>query len=286
MRAHAAFCRRLMDDFCGEITGRNVDCLVGVHPQDRFLVGMLSPYEEALETSTNSSSVIVSQIGIDFFLEESDIRTATLQILPAGDLFYRVVPKLEHQRQAFLKEPELIGHSFENIAEFAVEDVQRGKGIKPVAVYQKTKLSEIVIKPLRIALNDFYNYDSHSGVMPEDHQVNILLSSLLYEKTKQLADAEDAYFSNHERVHLRDVLSEEAWQEYIQMNRSGKNPFLQNWYLAISIEMQKIHDGRVRVSVKLCNKSKYQENDRAGSRAKRETERVNDLFNAKLSIDI
>lgn len=286
MQAHAAFCRRLMDDFCGEITGRNVDCLVGVHPQDRFLVGMLSPYEEALETSTNSSSVIVSQIGIDFFLEESDIRTATLQILPAGDLFYRVVPKLEHQRQAFLKEPELIGHSFENIAEFAVEDVQRGKGIKPVAVYQKTKLSEIVIKPLRIALNDFYNYDSHSGVMPEDHQVNILLSSLLYEKTKQLADAEDAYFSNHERVHLRDVLSEEAWQEYIQMNRSGKNPFLQNWYLAISIEMQKIHDGRVRVSVKLCNKSKYQENDRAGSRAKRETERVNDLFNAKLSIDI
>ena len=78
-----------------------------------------------------------------------------------------------------------------------------------------------------------------------------MLSSLLYEKTKQLADAEDAYFSNHERVHLRDVLSEEAWQEYIQMNRSGKNPFLQNWYLAISIEMQKIHDGRVRVSVKL-----------------------------------
>lgn len=287
MQAHAAFCRQLMDDFCGEITGRKVDCLVGVHPQDRFLVGMLSPYEEAITTSTNSSSVIVSQIGIDFFLEESEIQAATIQISPEGDLFYRVTPKLEHQRQAFLTEPEFQGRGFENIDEVtAIGDVQRGKGIKPVAVYKKTTLASIVTEPLRVSLGDFYDFDAHSGVLPENHSVNQLLDSLLLKKTKELTEAEDAYFSNHERVHLKDVLSEDAWKDYIQMNRSGKNPFRQNWHLVISVELQKIHDGRVRVSVKLCNKSKYQENDRASGHTKRETERVNDLFNAKLEIDI
>ena len=131
MNAHEVFCRRLLDDFRGEITGRNIDCLEGIHPQRRFLVGMISPRDETAEQSTNSSSVTVSQIGLDFFIREEDVSSAVITVVPSGDLFYRTRPTLEQQRNAFMREVEL-RESGKDTFEAACEgltDVHGGKGL-------------------------------------------------------------------------------------------------------------------------------------------------------------
>ena len=129
MSAHEVFCRKLLDDFRGEITGKNIDCLEGIHPQRRFLVGMISPRDEAAEQSTNSSSVTVSQIGVDFFLKEEDIETTSICVAPSGDLFYRTRPTLEQQRRAFMREVELRESGKEDFLEACegVQDVHGGK---------------------------------------------------------------------------------------------------------------------------------------------------------------
>ena len=288
MNAHEVFCRKLLDDFCGEITGRNVNCLEGVHPQRKFLVGMISPRNEAAEQTTNSSSVTVSQIGVDFFLREDDIYNAMLTVTLGGDLFYRTRPTLTQQRNAFMREVELRESGKDDFLSACegVTDVHGGKGIKAVAIYHKLRLSEVVNIPLVIRLADFYDINTHSGRMPEDYSVNETIERLLHAKGNELASACDAYAKSQEvYVHLSDVLTEENWGRYLDRAYSAAVPMRQDWHFELSCDLQKTRSGLVRVSIKLNNTSKYQPDDtRGGKRASRETERVNDLYNANIVV--
>ena len=290
MSAHEVFCRRLLDDFCGEITGRKIDCLEGIHPQRKFLVGMISPRDETAEQSTNSSSVTVSQIGIDFFIKEEDVSSAVITVIPSGDLFYRTRPTIEQQRNAFMREVELreSGKDTFTAASEGLSDVHGGKGIKAVAVYHKIRLDSIIQEPLIIKLSDLYSFETHSGRMPQEHPVNQIIEKLLHKKGNELAAAADAYAKSQELyVHLQDVLTEENWAQYLERAYSSATPMRQDWHFEISCDMQKTRNGLVRVSIKLNNTSRYQPDDkRGGKRTSRETERVNDLYNANLVVHI
>ena len=290
MKSHEIFCRQLLNDFCDEITGAGVDVLINEHPEDRFIVGMLVPQLEAEdENSTDGSSVMVSQLGIDFIIKEKEIANAKVNILPRGDLFYRAATNLLQQRIACLKEAGL-GDVPVNEYESAMKDKEElngGAGMDEAAVYKKIPLSAIISRPFLLSLGSIYDFSSHSGRLPEDHPINQEINKMLATKSEELARADDAYCRAKEpKVKLTDMESEDNWAIYQKRARGGEKSFQQTWKLLISCDMQRIKDGTVRVSIKINNNSEYQKNKKTGKKLRRDTERVTDLFNAGLSLEL
>ena len=291
MKAHEIFCEQLLKDFCNQITGNGVNMLINKHPEDCFIVGMLVPRMEVEEeTSTSSSSVLVSQLGIDFFLTESDIANAIVKVKPQGDLFYRSLTSLEEQRKACFMELGMGEKSLEQFTDATkdLEELNNGNGMKEAAVYKRISLSEIIPESYPIRLSDFYNPITHSGRMPEDYPANVAFHQVISKKTAELSKAKDAYSHSAEPiVYLKDLQSEEAWDAFQRRaHDKDSNPIQQNWLFDITCDMQKTKEDTIRVSIKINNNSKYQKNTKTGKKQRRETERVTDLFNAGVSIDL
>ena len=290
MHAHAVFCEQLLKDFCSEISGENVDILYDKHPQDRFLVGMLSPRRE--ESPKNGSSVLVNQIGLDILLREEDIQLASVDVSLHGNLFYRARPTLEQQRDAFLRALQLKGvgksvscKSFDELLEHIDVEVQNCRE-KPMAVYKKLSIADIITEPLTIHLKDIYSLSTHSGIMDRTHPANILIDNALNNIAHKLSLAEDRYVKNNERVTIEDLRSEEAWAAYEARVCADKPSMRQNWFFLLSCDMQLINNGLVRVAIKLNNDSPPQPDQASGNHSNRDKERVPDLYNAGISVDV
>ena len=290
MKAHEVFCRQLLNDFCDQITGNGVSTLINKHPEDRFIVGMLVPHTEVEEeSSTSSSSVLVSQLGIDFFLNEEDIANASIYVMPKGDLFYRSLTSLNEQRQACLLELGMGELPVEQFLEATkdADELNGGKGMKEAAVYRRIPLTEIIKDPFQIRLADFYDTNSHSGRMPENYEANALFHQAIENKTSELANSQDAYSHSAEPiVLLKDLQSEESWNAYQRRAHEDSKPVQQTWLFDITCDLQRTKGNLVRVSVKINNNSKYQKSTKTGRKQRRETERVTDLFNAGVSINL
>ena len=290
MHAHAVFCEQLLKDFCSEISGEGVDILFDKHPQDRFLVGMLSPRRE--ESPQNGSSMLVNQIGLEFLIREGDVQSASVEISLQGNLFYRARPTLEQQRNAFLRALQLRGvanstsyTTFEELLE-NIDDEIRNCREKPMAVYKKLSIADIVSGPLLIQLGDVYSLSTHCGKIDRTHPVNQLIDNALREIARTLSVADDHYVKNNERVTIDDLRSDETWAAYEARVRADKSAMQQNWFFLLSCDMQRISNGLVRVAIKLNNDSPPQPEQASGNHNNRDKERVPDLYNAGISVDV
>lgn len=291
MNSHDVFARRLLSDFSKEISGGGIEVLEGVSPESKFLVGMLSSVDEVKKNkNVNDSSVMVSQLGMDLFIPLEEINSAVLSITLQGDLFYRTIPTLAEQRRAFIRTMDVLhGYTEDQLLDVQnnIPDIDLAYTIKTVPVYHRLALETVTKGALKINLAEVYDSSRGYGVLDENSPVNTRLQEMLDEKTKELSNDPLAYRKSGENdIALRDVLSEENWQVHCERAYSGASPMRQNWRFYITCDIQKMSDDRVRVSVKLVNGSKHQEAQNKGRKGELITERVTDLFNAGLKIDV
>ncbi|NMB46709.1 MAG: hypothetical protein GX998_09915 [Firmicutes bacterium] len=90
---YSKFAEYLLSEYKDRITGANVEVVYESEPTKLFMVGRLAA-ELAVATSRNRDSSICS-IGIDFYLREEELTFAELEIIPGGELYYRVFPSIE-----------------------------------------------------------------------------------------------------------------------------------------------------------------------------------------------
>ena len=93
--------QEIVKRFVASISGTEIDTIVGYNPNDRIYVGKLSPQSAS---DTFSSSVLIKQIGVNFRVSKADMDNLELDVFPHGNLFFRIIPTYEEQKQAFLKD--------------------------------------------------------------------------------------------------------------------------------------------------------------------------------------
>ena len=101
-QAHSIFAEQIAQELIGELTGENVDYLMGKVPEEKFIVGQLSPKPDSAEFLT--SRTIINAVGINFNIEKSAVNDCELVIHLCGNLFYRTFPTYDEQCQALVLE--------------------------------------------------------------------------------------------------------------------------------------------------------------------------------------
>ena len=122
-RAREALTLRLLNDFKQEITGNNIDRVVGHNPEEVYFVGkLMSVNDESASNSSFSSKTFIESISVDFYIDEAERNTATIRVSPRGEFYYRAYPALEEQRNAILRSVNRItGISFESFDKLLFE---------------------------------------------------------------------------------------------------------------------------------------------------------------------
>ena len=86
-----------------KITGAADEPVVGDNPENKFFVGKLLT-KDSDANSGYSSDVFIESVGVDFYIDKSDIQNAEITVFPRGEFYYRCYPSLEQQRSAMLEE--------------------------------------------------------------------------------------------------------------------------------------------------------------------------------------
>lgn len=285
-QAHAVFLRRLQQDFCDAITGKSIDVLDdGEHPQRHFLVGMLSPKDDQ-ENAMDHSSVTVSQLGMDLLFDLNDLPYTELEITLSGDLFYRVCPTLDQQRNAFVEEAyrkKLIEKK-----EFSLLsqcDPEKLKKMNPqiFPVYKKIPLSAIIEHPLTLCAGDCFNASKGCGELPQGHPISQYIESCFQRVAQYVGALPEAYKKTSEPVTYADLLNEETWKSFCC--RFSGNEFRPTWRVGLLCYTKQLSDDQVRVSIRIANDSAYVPIKPSGKN-KSDVERVNDLYNTCLTVKV
>lgn len=101
---HMLFAEKILSDFIDNITGRNKTKIIGENPDESFFVGKLSSIDDVIENKDMNSNVKVNQMSIDFFIKKEEYSDSKLNIKIRGELYYRILPTYDEQREFYLKE--------------------------------------------------------------------------------------------------------------------------------------------------------------------------------------
>lgn len=287
-KAHAVFLKKLQQDFCDTITGKAIDMLDdGDHPQKHFLVGMLSPSQDQ-ENALDSSSVTVSQLGIDLLFSEDDLEHTFIDVRLSGDIFYRVRPSLEQQRRAFAQEAfdkKIISSADFSALSECQASTRDGMKLPILAVYRKVSLETIIDRPLSICIGDCYSQTDGSGELPAEHETAQYIRSCLKKARDEISALPETYKKTSERVEYADLISETAWAAFVQRAFESKDPFRPNWDIGLLCYTKKLSENLVRASIRIANFSPFV-NVKPSGKNRSDVERVNDLYNAGLTISL
>lgn len=278
-----AFENELLDKFVSKITGKSESRVVGNNPNDIFFVGKLSPIDEE-ETHRFSSQSIIKQISVDFILPKSDIDKANLEISINGNLFYRVFPNLQEQRNTILEEiksgkkTDIELDDFEKILKAYDDGVEEIKKIKTdvIPVFEKITLDKKIV--LNLKLSDFYDSEIGFGFIDERHVINRKIQKYIDEEINNIQSLNNTYCIINKSVNISDLRSEDIWNKFIKNNSERKVGL--NWDINIISDIKEINDKECLVSINLINNSLKSDN------RDDESIRVNTLFNSGMEIKV
>lgn len=285
--------RNIIDRFVAAISGTDKEQWLFSSPEDRIYVGKLSP--QSAEDSF-SSSVLIKQISVDFRIPKKDIGVAELRIYPQGNFFFRVLPSLEQQRELFLKNFMSTFNPNPSFADFAAVADAYNKG----KLTQEMRAHRVQLLPVyeRIAIDrdgacvgvkiaDIYNSSFDCGSVPSDSpfyaEIKRQVEALCAE-AKARPNTMPCQF--RDRLKIDDLLSEEAWQTYIERQRTREefDMFLRFDY-SLSVDLKGSGD-HLNVTVALSNETPFGD-ESAGfgqSAAKTDRYRISTLFNSGIKV--
>lgn len=238
----------ILNNFVGRITGAGLSRIVGSNPENVLLVGKLMSTKDDEGQGANSSKTFIESIGADFYVSEQEIDNAVIELLPQGDFYYRVLPTLEEQRQAIVKEINESGSEREYASFDEVADVYRSNAssfdgilVKLVPVYKKVSIdsekAKIEFKPA-----DLLNDSRECGFAGENHQLNGLVEAYLQDIQANLNLDEEAMTKIvTEPTKVEHLLSESAYKDFLDKYANKKvEQQNQNWHLYFDIQVKKI----------------------------------------------
>lgn len=281
---------QLLEDFKHEITGDQIDRVVGCNPEERFFVGkLMSLYEDDGVNSAFSSKTFICSMGVDFYIDENEIFHARVAIFPQGDLYYRVYPSLQEQREAMLKSVlvstnityssyyELIHAYDNNPSDF------KNTEIKLIPVYNKVSLSKGDFNII-VNLNDVYDPKQEYGFMDEKSSENEILMEHVKALMEEAQLDENFYqFQVKEKIRIQDLRDEKTYKEFINKNAKKDVRIHQSWDVYIELSVRKIK-GKYLVSTSLVNNSRLF----SGKSIHKEKDKITieTLFNSGLRIQL
>ena len=288
--AREKLAERILAEFKDKITGATDEPVVGDNPENKFFVGKLLT-KDSDTNSGYSSDVFIESVGTDFYIEQSEISEAEVTVFPRGEFYYRCYPTFEQQRAALLEEANEISDrpfaAFEELAAASIAAPERFKKlkIKLLPVYKKISIAS---PNLSVSFQPGKLLDERGvfGSLDNRSRENEFLMDQINTVKERINEDETRYtYIINERITIRDLQSEEAYQAFLA--RSGKRDVSvhQNWSIYINVTIKKIKD-KYLVSVALVNDSAVQSNDKSHQSNKRDKDKptIETLFNSGIDI--
>lgn len=281
----------ILQNFVGRITGAGLDRIVGSNPENVLLVGKLMSTNDADGQNINSSKTFIESIGVDFYVAEKEMDNAVIKLFPQGDFYYRVVPTIEEQRAAMIRE---INES-RNDNEFkSFEDVEDAYKTNPasfsnyqirlVPVYKKISLDENAQVSFR--LKDIIDESGECGFVDESHRINGELESYLQGVQANIKnDGEAMTQVITEPTRVEHLLSDVSYSSFLENYASKKvQQQNQNWKVYFDIQVKRI-GANYLVSCFLVNNSVVLYSGAHRSR-KNDKFTVETLFNSGIRVEL
>ncbi len=279
---------RLLEDFKSEITGSNLERVVGVNPEEAFFVGkLMSINDEEGKNKVFSSKTFIESISADFYITENQISDAVVKIFPQGDFYYRAYPTLEEQRTAILRSVYEITNekfgTYEELLKDYQEDPQKfdNTEIKLVPVYRKVSIHKDNIS-LEVKLSDILDPNLGFGYVDEKSEINKALTSYIERIMSDIQQESDFYGSVvKEKTRIDQLANTNSIEEFVNTYGSKDVRVSQNWNLYVELTAKKIKD-RYLISVSLVNDSQVF----SGSNIKKSNDKlsIETMFNSGMHI--
>lgn len=207
LQQYAKFAEHLLDEYKDRITGANVDVVYEQEPTKLFMVGRLAS-EMAVSSSRNRDSSICA-IGIDFCLREDELPLAELEIIPGGELYYRVLPSLEEQRQSFHRSWERAVRLGEADSRDVAKASLESWSADVLPVYAKKRIDNL---RLRAKLRDIYNSEERYGMTDFRLAIDPYIDAL----GEDIQADPRFYHVIREKCRAVDLQDEAAWENFIK----------------------------------------------------------------------
>ena len=228
-KEHSIFAETIARELIDELTGDNINYLSGKVPEEKFIVGQLSPKAESMEFL--SSRTIINSVGLNFNIEKEKLNDCELIIHLCGNLFYRVFPPYEEQCQAMVQEyNKMFGKSFFTLEEFLKDDTLKDqfwdeKKAKPnpdcklsmLNAYRKISLEDYGIY-VSIKLSDIYDQEHSIGVVDDSSAVNGQLTKTINDIIENFVLNQEDYYSYEvrEKISIYDMNSRNSWENFLE----------------------------------------------------------------------
>lgn len=287
-RAREALTLRLLNDFKQEITGNNIDRVVGHNPEEVYFVGKLvSVNDESASNSSFSSKTFIESISVDFYIDEAERSTATIRVSPRGEFYYRAYPTLEEQRNAILRSvKQITAISFETFDKLLFEYKANpskfaNTEIKLVPVFKKISLKDVNMC-IEFKLNQVYDDELGYGYIDKDSKQNDEITAALEMLTLQIMeDAEYYNYEVREKTKISDLTDEQTYRNFISRNAKKDVRNSQNWNIYIDTTIKKVKE-QFLVSISLVNDSRVFSN--TSLRKDSDKKSVETMFNSGLDV--
>ena len=284
--------KEIVNRFIGSISGSNAKRILKYNPNDRIYVGKLSPQSSA---DSFSSSVLIKQISVDFRVRKEDRDTATLNIYPQGNFFFRVLPTYEEEKEDFFEEFSSSFssgnfHSFDEIVSAYksgnLSEEMINHKISMLPVYEKIAINDGT-KYLTVRLSDLFVNGVPFGSTEQNNAFKAALNDYVEDLCSTAKQRPNAVTCKYrDKLSIMDLLTEESWEKYKakQTKREEFEMFLR-FDFGIRVEVKEIDD-YIDVSVALSNETQFgdETSDKTASKTRNDAYRINTLFNSGIKI--
>lgn len=284
--------KAILKNFIGRITGAGRNRIVASNPENVLLVGKLMSTNDSDVQNANSSKAFIESIGIDFQILADKMEDAVIHLTPQGDFYYRVIPTLEEQQAAILKEinesrSDLEYHSFDEVAVAYKKNPRLFLTIQKrlIPVYKKISIDsenfQIVFRPAELL-----NETEECGFADETHVLNSKVEQYLQElQDKVNADKETMVRVVTEPTKVEHLLTAETYNNFLQKYADKRvEQQHQNWKIYFDIQIKKIGDNYL-ISCFLVNNSVVLYSKAHRSR-KDDKFTIETLFNSGIRIEL
>lgn len=293
---HSIFAEAIAQEIISELTGENIDYLVGKVPEEKFIVGQLSPKSDSTEFLT--SRIIINAIGINFNISKSEFDECELVVHLCGNLFYRTFPSYNEQCGALILEfNKMFNREYTSLNDFLqdkelVDQFWDETKSKPNAncrksilnTYRKISLEEYGTT-VSLKLSEIYDEATAIGIVSEDSPINNSLKADITNIIMNHVINQPDYYSYEvkEKVSIYDMKSFETWESFLK-NSEKDIKLIPNWAMALNCEIREI-DNLINVDIKFVNKAEQLESEMKQKRQKEHT-RISTIFNARVKVEI
>ncbi len=293
---HGIFAEKIASELMDELTGENITYLSGKVPEEKFLVGQLSPEPDTMDFLT--SRIIINSIGINFNIKKSDRDKCEIKIYLCGNLFYRVFPSYEEQCNVTVNEyNNMFGKEYTSIKEYINDEelrshfwdeknkkINQNCKVSIVNAYKKISLEDFGVS-VSFKLSEIYDENKNIGYINSSHKINRSLKEDINKIIENFVINQEDYYSYEvrEKISLYDLESKDKWEEFLKKSEKDIKIF-PNWEMAVECEIREI-DELLNLDIKYVNRAKQLDSELKQKRKKEHT-RISTIFNARIKLEI